>query len=149
MSRPISQIIVHQTDTEDATVESVRNYHKNVLGWRDIGYHYLITLDGVTHKGRLNSETGAHCQGDNTDSIGICVVGKGPAFPVDKATGYMSATMFHSLVRLIRGLRVAYPTIGTNIWGHREKRSGISQGKTCPGFDCKMLRVMFGQGGSA
>jgi len=146
--RPITQIIVHQTDTDEATVESVRNYHKNVLGWRDIAYHYLITKDAVAHKARLDSETGSHCKWDNTDSLGICLVGKGPAFPLDCRGGYMTAAMFHSLLRVIRGYRGAYPLIGTNIWGHREKRSGISQGKTCPGFDCKMLRVMFGQGGS-
>ena len=141
--RVLRQIILHQTGTATGTLESIRRYHTEVLGWRDIGYNYLLTRDAKVHKGRPNSEAGAHCQGDNADSIGICCVGEGDAFPLD--TGYMTLGMFVELLKLIRTLRQAYPTI-TEISGHREKPSGNAQGKTCPGFDAQIIRRLV-QGG--
>jgi len=137
--RPITKIIVHQTDTPTGTLESVRNYHMNVKGWKDIGYHFLITRDANVHKARPQAEVGAHCEGDNVDSLGVCCVGAGNAFPLD--VGYMSSEMFYVLLRLVQQLRRAYPTI-TAIYGHNERPSGTRQGKTCPGFDAALLRTL-------
>ena len=44
-------------------------------GWKGIGYHYLIRLDGTVERGRSEAEVGAHCQDHNLHSIGICYVG--------------------------------------------------------------------------
>ena len=138
--RPITQIIVHQTDTPTGTLESVERYHKNVLGFSACGYHYLIEHDGKVRKGRPNGEVGAHCQGDNVASLGICCVGTGDAFPLGR--GYMNLAMLENLLRLIADLRRAYPTI-SELWGHRERESGRRQGKTCPGFNAALLRTIF------
>ena len=138
--RPINTIIFHQTDTATGTVESIRRYHMDVLGWSDIGYHWLLTPDGMAHPGRPEAKVGAHCQGDNHDSLGICCVGKGPAFPLD--VGYMTTEMWCALLGLTRAKLTQYPTIG-ELWGHRECRSGIRQGKTCPGWDVDWMRRLF------
>jgi len=137
--RPIRQIIIHQSDTVGGTLESIRRHHRQARGWDDIGYHYVIERDAAVKKGRNNSEIGAHCRGDNEDSIGICLVGRGEALPLDD--GYCSLPMFLALMRLVRDLQAAYPTI-TQVWGHREKPSGIAQGKTCPGFDAGVVRAL-------
>lgn len=138
MSRPIRQLILHQTATATGTLESIRRYHKETLGWSDIGYHFLLTPDGLVHRGRPVERVGAHCRGDNAHSIGICCVGAGDAFPLD--VGYMSTEMFQALLGLLQKLLLAYPMARMGLWGHNEKHSGISQGKSCPGFPAEVLR---------
>jgi hypothetical protein len=67
-----SGTVVDQNLTDYAKyVEAIRAYHKS-KGWRDIGYHFVITPDGAIHKGRTGR--GAHCKGHN-DTIGICLLG--------------------------------------------------------------------------
>jgi len=44
-------------------------------GFLKIGYHYVIRLDGRVEKGRSDAEVGAHVEGHNSESIGICLVG--------------------------------------------------------------------------
>lgn len=39
-----SYIIVHHTGAEEKDTAQVRRYHLS-LGWRDIGYHYVIERD--------------------------------------------------------------------------------------------------------
>ncbi|MFB3882855.1 MAG: peptidoglycan recognition family protein [Armatimonadota bacterium] len=135
--RPIDMVVIHQTDTPTATVESIDRYHKS-LGWKGIAYHYVIYRDGSAHKGRLNGEVGAHCKSDNSTSIGICCVGKGNALPV--GAGYMTQAMWDALLRLVEQLISAYHVPVNRVVGHRERQSGREQGKTCPGFDVALIR---------
>ena len=44
-------------------------------GWSGIGYHYVVKRDGVVERGRPRIMMGAHDEGENACSIGICVVG--------------------------------------------------------------------------
>ncbi len=77
-SRVIDEIILHCTATPegiDYTVEQVRDWHVRGNGWSDIGYHFLIGLDGTIHVGRDIEKIGAHCTGHNSRSIGISYVG--------------------------------------------------------------------------
>lgn len=55
------------TDAPDAVVSSVKN------GWAGIGYHFVIRKDGTIERGRPLSVVGAHAQGDNLHTIGICM----------------------------------------------------------------------------
>ena len=76
--RTINEIILHCTATpegHDYTVEQVRDWHVRGNGWSDIGYHFLIHLDGTISAGRPLEKIGAHCTGHNAHSIGICYVG--------------------------------------------------------------------------
>ena len=76
--RELKEIILHCTATPPTTtVESIRNYHVNVNGWNDIGYHYLIQ-HGVVKTGRTLEKIGAHCKGHNTGTIGIAYIGTHP-----------------------------------------------------------------------
>ena len=48
--RMIDMIVVHCSATRSNrryTLEQLRHDHVAVNGWRDIGYHFYITLDGV------------------------------------------------------------------------------------------------------
>lgn len=123
--RNIDTIIVHCSDTEVGTVESIRRFHKSVRGWDDIGYHYVIYKDGTIHEGRPINQPGAHCQGANANSIGICLIGVKNFTP----------PQFGSLKKLCTELRGTYPI--NKIAGHREFASAKKQGKTCPNFEVK------------
>jgi N-acetylmuramoyl-L-alanine amidase len=60
--RPINKIILHCTATpedRETSVEDIRRWHKN-QGWSDIGYHYVVLLDGSIRKGRPVENIGAH-----------------------------------------------------------------------------------------
>ncbi|MET7295982.1 peptidoglycan recognition protein [Streptomyces griseoloalbus] len=54
-------------------------YHVRSLGWRDIGYNFLIDKCGRIHEGRAGGVAkpvkGAHTFGFNTNTTGIAVIG--------------------------------------------------------------------------
>ena len=75
--RKIDEIIIHCSATAEGrnfTVEDVRRWHK-ARGFVDVGYHYLVYLDGSVHVGRPLAQVGAHCLGHNAHSIGVCYIG--------------------------------------------------------------------------
>tara|TARA_R110000782_G_scaffold225717_1_gene312585 strand:- start:626 stop:1030 length:405 start_codon:yes stop_codon:yes gene_type:complete len=75
--RNINKAIIHCTATpegRDIGVSEVRSWHM-AKGWSDIGYHFLITLNGTVEVGRPIERIGAHCKGQNRDSIGIAYTG--------------------------------------------------------------------------
>ena len=128
--RSINEIIVHCTATPEGrveTVDSIRSMHKK-NGWSDIGYHYLIYLDGTVHEGRNIDISGAHCVGHNTHSIGVCYVGGVDARGKEKDT--RTDKQKEALVGLLKRLRTLYPN--ARIYGHRNFAA-----KACPSFDAK------------
>jgi hypothetical protein len=133
--RPIRRVVIHQTDTADATLESIRRFHVEVMGWRDIGYHQVILRDGEVQRGRPDDAVGAHVKGHNADSIGICLVGAGRGLPV--GIGYITPEQWESLLRLCERYHRAYGIPWENFVGHREF-PGVT--KICPGFEVAVLR---------
>lgn len=112
----------------DYKVADIDRWHKQ-RGWKGIGYHYVIYRDGSIHTGRKIEEIGAHCTGQNADSIGICYIG-GVATdgktPKDTRTPAQKA----ALRGLINELKAKFP--GITVHGHREFAN-----KACPCFDVK------------
>ena len=135
--RRIDEIIVHCTATPEGqakTVDDIRREHK-AQGWSDIGYHYLVTLDGVVHNGRDVDVSGAHAEGHNSHSIGVCYVGgveNDPRKPYRelKAKDTRTAKQRAALLSLLKDLRRLYPS--AKIIGHRNVSS-----KACPSFKAK------------
>ena len=127
--RRIDEIIVHCTATGEGkpfTVDDVRRWHK-ARGLADIGYHYLVYLDGSIHEGRDVDKMGAHCTGHNAHSIGVCYVGGCAAdgvTPKDTRTKMQRS----ALLGLLMALRRMYPK--ARIHGHRDFAN-----KACPSFD--------------
>lgn len=127
--RTINEIIVHCSATPEGrnvTVKDIDTWHRQ-RGFRCIGYHYVIYLDGSVHTGRPESQVGAHCLGHNSHSIGICYIGgvaKDGKTPKDTRTDAQK----ESLIKLIKELKAKYPK--ATVHGHREYAN-----KACPSFD--------------
>lgn len=131
--RRIDLIIIHCSDTPEGrnnTVEDIRRWHKQ-RGWSDIGYHYVVYLDGSVHDGRNVDKIGAHCEGYNSNSIGICYIG-GKTVDMKSNKDTRTPKQKEALLRLLRELRKLYPT--AKIVGHKDLDK---KGKTCPNFDAK------------
>lgn len=127
--RKITEIIVHCSATpggKNYTVDTIRQWHLQ-RGFNDIGYHYVIYLDGTIHEGRSESVIGAHCTGHNSYSIGICYVG-GCASDGKTPKDTRTDAQKKSLIQLIKQLKVKYPS--AKIHGHRDFAN-----KACPSFD--------------
>lgn len=130
--RPINEIIIHCTGTvpsNSTTVEAVRNYHVNHNGWKDIGYHYLIYLDGSIHQGRPIDQSGAHTKNHNSTTIGVCYVGGLDANKKPKDT--RTPQQVEALHKLVEALKVCFPTI-KKVSGHY-----MYDNKACPCFDVR------------
>lgn len=72
--RQINKIIVHWSGASNATFDSILKYHVNVRNYKDIGYHFVIDRFAKVRVGRPITQIGAHCKGQNSDSVGICVI---------------------------------------------------------------------------
>lgn len=129
--RKIDKIIIHCSATpegRDYTVADIDRWHKQ-RGWNGIGYHYVIYRDGSVHTGRKVETMGAHCTGQNANSIGICYIGglaENGKTPKDTRTPAQKT----ALRNLVERLKTEYPT--ATIHGHREFAN-----KACPCFDVK------------
>lgn len=128
--RTINEIIIHCTATpagRAVTVADIRRWHR-ARGFADIGYHYVIALDGAVHAGRPLSVAGAHCLGHNAHSIGVCYVGglDDEGHPADTRTEQQQ----RALRELVRELRQRYPA--ATVHGHNEFAR-----KACPCFDVR------------
>ena len=129
--RKINKIILHCADTpegRDVKTEEIKRWHTQERGWSDIGYHYVIELDGSLHNGRDEDIAGAHCKGHNSDSIGVCYVGGSDSEgnPKDTRTDEQKTT----LVNLLSDLIDKHPD--AVVFGHRDFST-----KACPSFDAK------------
>lgn len=128
--RKITKIIVHCADTpegRDDKAEDIRRWHK-ARGFNDIGYHYVVDLDGTIEPGRDVTIAGAHTTGHNADSIGVCYIGGADKYMKSKDT--RTEEQKTALLLLLKYLMQKYP--GATIYGHRDFAN-----KSCPSFDAK------------
>ena len=74
--RSIRKVIVHSSGHSGDDFRKIEKRHLN-HGLTRIGFHYVIAEDGRLSRGRPIRESGAHCLGYNSDSVGICLCGSG------------------------------------------------------------------------
>jgi N-acetylmuramoyl-L-alanine amidase len=129
--RPLKRIILHCTATPEGKhfdVATIRRWHVKDRGWKDIGYHYVIYIDGSVHEGRPVEQTGAHTSGHNADSIGVVYVGGCDSKM--KAKDTLNEAQETAMVNLIRALREQHGEM--SLHGHNEFAA-----KACPSFKVK------------
>jgi len=142
--RRIDWLVVHCTATregQDISIEQIRQWHLN-RGWSDIGYHYVIDLDGNILEGRPVTRIGAHVRGFNRYSIGITYVGGVDRNLAPKDTRTTRQKV--ALEWLLKELKKHHPL--AKIQGHRDFSKDINNNgiiepfewvKACPSFDAK------------
>lgn len=144
-SKPIKKIVVHcsatkasQVTVDAATIHAMHLARKFVC----IGYHYVITRNGTVQKGRPDDYIGAHVEGHNSDSLGICMVGGLDAN--GKAEDNYTEPQKLALKNLLAQLKVKHPN--ADICGHRDLSPDTNKNgkvdkwewvKDCPCFDVR------------
>ena len=125
VKRKIDQIILHCTATPEGEEFSNAQIKAGHLarGFSDIGYHYVIGLNGELH-----------CTGHNTRSVGVCYVGGCPPRTVPnwnkKGKDTRTVAQRSTLERVVKDLLRRYP--GATVHGHNEFAN-----KVCPSFNVK------------
>lgn len=122
-------LVVHCAATKpsmDIGLREIRQWHRQ-KGWLDVGYHFIIRRDGAVEAGRDVNVIGAHVQGYNSESVGVCLVGgindKG------EPEANFTPEQYESLSGLLTDLSKQFPH--ASIVGHRE----LDPKKACPSFD--------------
>lgn len=146
--RKIERIYFHCSGSEWGDVETIRSWHVDPFprgrGWSDIGYHYVITnlfpqymnwkdsipmkeFDGAVWEGRPLKRVGAHVQGDNKDTVGVCLVGN----------EHFSCNQIDAGAELAAQLCRRFGLKSDDVVGHREYwlKRGETPLKTCPNFN--------------
>ena len=127
--RNIEKLILHCSDSNlkaHDSIDIIRQWHLE-RGFTDVGYHFFIKSDGVIEKGRDIDKVGAHCKGQNSNSIGICLHGKN--------INDFNNDQFTSLNRLLNSLCIIFPEV--SIHGHNEYSK-----KTCPVFNVEPFKTI-------
>lgn len=125
--REINKIIIHCSATkpgQDIGAEEIGAWHRQ-RGFEGIGYHFVIRRGGEIETGRDLQRAGAHCRGQNKNSIGICLVGG-----IDengKSQNNFTPAQFASLRELVKKLQADFPQ--ASVHGHNEFAA-----KDCPCF---------------
>lgn len=136
--RKIDSIILHCTATREGqpvSVEDVTRWHI-ARGFSNIGYHYLVGLDGRADVGRDVGLVGAHCAGRNKTSIGVCYVGglNSEGIPEDTRTESQKEALF----RLCAMLQKRFGIPDYKIHCHNEFAR-----KACPCFSREQFMVEY------
>ena len=147
--RTITLIILHCSATPEGTdigAAKIDEWHR-ARGFAQIGYHWVVRLDGTIEQGRPEELTGAHCKNHNLHSIGVCYIGglrrapkgdKKAFYPADTRTPQQK----QALEQLLKELHQRYPT--ALIVGHRDMSPDLNHDgritpnefiKACPCFD--------------
>lgn len=141
--RQINLIVVHCSATpegRDVTAADINKMHI-ARGFKKIGYHYVVRLDGTVETGRKENEIGAHAKGYNANSIGVCYVG-GLASDGKTPKDTRTPAQKSALKKLLHTLKQRYPD--ARIVGHRDLSPDTNHNgkvdkwewiKACPCFD--------------
>ena len=129
--RQIDKIILHCSATIEGAhydVDTLRKWHTEApRNWKDIGYHYVVYLDGSIHQGRPIEQSGAHTRGHNKTSVGIVYIGGLDKDKKPKDT--MTPAQDIAIIRLVRALRLVFGD-DLKLYGHNDFAN-----KACPCFD--------------
>lgn len=129
MNRQVKYLIIHCTATQkQASIQSIKDYWKDVKKWKSVGYHILIESDG-DYTQLENYETIVNgALGYNHNAIHIAYIGgiDETGKPTDTRTDAQKQTL-RSLVEYFKGC-----IEGITVLGHRDLPNVL---KACPCFD--------------
>jgi len=141
--RDIKYIVVHCTATPvTATIESIQRYWREILHWKNPGYHYIIQRDGAIVNINAEENISNGVAGYNKNAVHISYIGgiSDNGKPFDNRTDLQKLSLYNKL----KELAGKYP--GAVILGHRDfspdkNHDGVLEYtewiKACPAFDVK------------
>lgn len=136
----VEKIIVHCSASPFGDAETIDGWHKK-RGFDMIGYQFVILNgyrkkddyipldDGLLESGRPENMQGAHCKGENANSIGICLIG-------DHL--FSTQQLLTTLPFLLGQLMERYDLTKKNIYTHRT----FNKGKTCPNMSMRDILAL-------
>lgn len=110
----VKRIILHYSASSNPAhndVSVIDTWHKE-RGWSGCGYHFFVKYDGTIQKGRDEKRQGAHCKGNNRNTLGICMHGN----------GRHTAKQLQGLDRLLVDLYERYDLSLEKVYLHKELR---------------------------
>lgn len=146
--RVIDRIVIHCSATkvtQNFTAEQVKAAHI-ARKFRTWGYHYYIRKDGTVNPMRPVEQMGAHVEGYNATSIGICYEGGLDAS--GKAADTRTEAQKKSMLELLQRLTKEHNII--HLDGHRDLSTDLDLDgivephewvKMCPCFDVHKERA--------
>ncbi len=142
MKRNIKYIAVHCTagSQQQTADDLMREFRRK--GWRNPGYHYLVTADGMIHRLLDVAEISNGVRGYNSITVNVAYTGgiDAKGRPCDNRTDEQK----WALRLLLKGLREKFPK--AVIQGHRDFSPDLNRNgriepneyiKACPCFDAK------------
>lgn len=139
--RTIKYIVIHCTaGPQDQSTESIKNYWKNSLGWKNVGYHILVSKDGTYERLAPDETITNGVAGFNSNSIHISY--KGGVDSKGNALDNRTEAQKKTLLTLVKTFKTKYPN--AKVQGHRDfspdknKNGKIDPWeyiKMCPSFD--------------
>ena len=123
-----------------AQVKAIQDFHQDVRGWSDIGYHFVFDQSGRLYQGRpfLDDRTnlaqppvlaqGAHVGGNNRGNIGVALLGCYHPPEGSGCVDQMSPALRDSVVAFYAFLSDEYGVSTDNLFGHRDQTA-----TSCPG----------------
>lgn len=122
--RRIDNIVVHCSATPHSTsVDSIRRYWREVLGWKNPGYHCIIKANGDAIELLSADKVANGVGGHNSNSMHVCYIGG--QFIDDRTTEQKQA-----LLLVLTAWKQIWPQ--ARILGHRDFPNVA---KACPQFD--------------
>lgn len=149
--KKIDAIIIHCSATragQNLRAKDIDRIHKQ-RGFAQIGYNFVVDLDGTVENGRPLSIDGAHCNTKgfsgisyNKHSIGICYIGGLDAYghPADTRTEAQKNALRDLVAKLCKEYNII------ELLGHRDTSPDIDDSgevepaefiKACPCFDVR------------
>ena len=123
-NRKATEYIILHHRAGDGDVESIHRSHIMTNGWVGIGYNFYVRKDGTVWRGRPTQAIGAHCDGFNSISVGVCFEGN---FETERE---MSGAQLRAGRELVSHLKGLYPT--AKLVCHRDLRATACPGKNFP-----------------
>lgn len=137
--RVIKYIVIHCTGApSNQSTKVIKDFWKNVKGWKNVGYHKIISEDGTVEELAKPEEITNGVAGHNRNSYHICY--KGGQNGKDNRSDAQKA----SLISEIKLAKKKFPK--AIVLGHRDlspdkNEDGIIQPnewtKACPSFNAK------------
>jgi len=143
--RNVKYIFIHCTSgPASQTTKAIKDYWRKDLGWKQVGYHFIINADGTVE---VLAPIEAITNGvKNYNSVSVHICYKGGMGGKDTRTPEQKASIEKTIKEVLEELKKTQPIDGIKIRGHRDvspdkngngKVDFFEWIKDCPCFDVK------------